>query len=375
MNKKKTLYERYKKEIIDIDLKKDKIKKIGPNAKCPTCERILSNQYKNLIIKFEKEKIEKEKEIKTFQKVIKNNQEEKDKLHRKQIALNKKKNYFLTKLREKEKINTIIQHISQEIKLEKKEIEKKQYGIKKIGEISFNQKKFENVKKEVENSYKIYHKSIDDLNEKKEKLLETNIEREKKEGEYKLFNQKINFFKEKIKEINNIKKKIKEEKNSVKFIGILSDVMNDFRIYLISRIRPTLSNYSSDFFRRLTDGKYHETELDENYDILVYDNGEKYSIKRFSGGEEDLANLCLRLAISEVITERASGIFNFIVLDEIFGSQDNIRKNNIMKALNSLSDKFRQIFLITHVEDVKNDMENLIYVNENQDGNSTVKIE
>jgi len=136
-----------------------------------------------------------------------------------------------------------------------------------------------------------------------------------------------------------------------------------------------LSTYSSDFFERLTDGKYRELELDESYDLLVYDNGNAYEIERFSGGEEDLANLCLRLAISEVITERAGGVFNFIILDEIFGSQDVFRRQNIMRALSGLSSKFRQIFLITHVDDVKDDMENIIFVTENEDGISSVKIE
>jgi exonuclease SbcC len=116
-------------------------------------------------------------------------------------------------------------------------------------------------------------------------------------------------------------------------------------------------------------------ELDEDYNIMIYDDGNSYSIQRFSGGEEDLANLCLRLAISEVITERAGGIFNFIILDEIFGSQDMVRRQNIMKALNGLSSKFRQIFLITHIDDVKNYVENVINVSENEDGTSVVKIE
>ncbi|RLF63720.1 MAG: hypothetical protein DRN33_03555 [Thermoplasmata archaeon] len=168
---------------------------------------------------------------------------------------------------------------------------------------------------------------------------------------------------------------MKEEKQIVFYLNILSDVMSSFRTHLISRIRPTLSYYSSDFFNRLTDGKYAGIELDENYNLLIYDNGEFYGIERFSGGEEDLANLCLRLAISEVITERAGGIFNFIILDEIFGSQDILRRQSIMKALNGLSSKFRQIFLITHIEDVKNEMEHVIYVNENEDGTSSIKLE
>ena len=175
--------------------------------------------------------------------------------------------------------------------------------------------------------------------------------------------------------MNEFKKRIKDERNTVQYLGMLSEVMFSFRTHLISRIRPTLSDYASDFFARLTDSKYNEIELDENYNLMVYDEGKLYSIERFSGGEEDLANLCIRLAISEVITERAGGIFNFIILDEIFGSQDTVRRHNIMKSLNGLSSKFRQIFLITHIDDLKNDMENVIYVTENEDGISTVKTE
>jgi DNA repair exonuclease SbcCD ATPase subunit len=46
-----------------------------------------------------------------------------------------------------------------------------------------------------------------------------------------------------------------------------------------------------------------------------------------------------------------------------------------MKALSGLSSKFRQIYLITHIEDLKNDMENAIIVNEKEDGVSSLKIE
>jgi len=247
--------------------------------------------------------------------------------------------------------------------------------LKKIGVVAFVIKEFETIKKQVDEFYKKYQSSLDVFGEKKDLLAGLNLNLEKKEGEKKLLSQEIKNLKEKISQLEEFKKQIKDEKKTVHYLGMLSEVMASFRTYLISRIRPTLSSYSSDFFERLTDGKYRELELDENYNLLVYDNGDAYGIERFSGGEEDLANLCLRLAISEVITERAGGVFNFIVLDEIFGSQDLFRRQNIMKALNGLSSKFRQIFLITHVEDVKNDMENIIFVTENEDGISTVKME
>ena len=44
------------------------------------------------------------------------------------------------------------------------------------------------------------------------------------------------------------------------------------------------------------------------------------------GGEEDIANLALRLAISQMIAERAGQPLSLLVLDEIFGSLDEDRR-------------------------------------------------
>ena len=375
IEQKNTLITLLKKNISDIDSKKKNIERLGPNAKCPTCERLLSDQHDVLLKKFEDEKRKNQKEIVSFSEEIKKSQEEKDRLSREQQAFLKKRNYFNNQLMEKEKIDTTISNISDELKREKNEIENKEKELKKIGVVTFDLKEFETVKKQIEIYYKKCQSSLDLVSGKKDDLAELKLNLEKRESDKKLLSQEIKNLRDKVVEIEEFKKQIKDEKKTVYYLGTLSDVMSSFRTHLISRIRPTLSSYSSDFFERLTDGKYRELELDEDYELLVYDNGTAYGIERFSGGEEDLANLCLRLAISEVITERAGGTFNFIILDEIFGSQDTFRRQNIMKALNGLSSKFRQIFLITHVDDIKNYVENIIYVNEDESGVSTVKVE
>ncbi len=375
IEQKKTLVNRYKQDIKDIELKKKKIEDIGPDAKCPTCQRVLASQYKTLLKRFDEDLAKKEKEIVTFSKEIKALEEDKNKLSREEQAFHKKKNYLQAQSREKERIETTIDNITSEINQEKIDFRNKEQKFKEISAVKFEIKEFETVSKQVDSFYKIYQDVLDLRESKKDEFNNLKIELERKEGDKKLILQKIGNFKDKISELEKYKKKIKEDRIVVQHLGMLADVMSGFRTHLISRIRPTLSSYSSDFFERLTDGKYNELELDENYNLMVYDNGVSYGIERFSGGEEDLANLCLRLAISEVITERAGGIFNFIILDEIFGSQDMFRRQNIMKALNGLSSKFRQIFLITHVDDVKNDMENVIFVTENEEGISSVKIE
>ena len=104
-------------------------------------------------------------------------------------------------------------------------------------------------------------------------------------------------------------------------------------------------------------------------------NGESYDIERFSGGEEDLANLSLRIAISKILAERSGASFNLIILDEVFGSQDTARRRNIIKVLTHLSRQFRQILLITHIEDMKHDyLTSLLEVREAADGASNIRV-
>jgi exonuclease SbcC len=168
---------------------------------------------------------------------------------------------------------------------------------------------------------------------------------------------------------------IREWEERQRYLERLDMLLSDFRISLIGRIRPTLSRYAKTLFLDLCDNRYEDFELDENYEILIQDQGEKYPLSRFSGGETDLANLCLRIAISLLISESSRVDFSFIILDEIFGSQDLLRKESILAALARLKNRFRQMFLITHIEDIKDSVENLVYITENEDGSSDLLLQ
>ncbi|MCA9742965.1 MAG: SMC family ATPase [Deferribacteres bacterium] len=127
-----------------------------------------------------------------------------------------------------------------------------------------------------------------------------------------------------------------------------------FRLELAGRLRPMIAARASELLRMTTNGRYNLLELDDDYIITIVDQGQAFPLTRFSGGEQDLANLCLRVAISQVVAERSGKTpVQFIVLDEVFGSQDAHRQNLIMQALQSLQSQFRQIFLISHVDSIK----------------------
>lgn len=112
-------------------------------------------------------------------------------------------------------------------------------------------------------------------------------------------------------------------------------------------------------------------ELDDQYNIVILEDGIPKPV--LSGGEEDLANLVLRLAISQMIAERAGQAFSLLILDEVFGSLDEARRFNVVELLRGLQDRFEQVILITHIEPVREGLDRVITVSYDADrGHSVV---
>jgi len=138
----------------------------------------------------------------------------------------------------------------------------------------------------------------------------------------------------------------------------LDRALGDLRTELNDTLRPDLSDLSSRFLRDLTAGRYTDLELDEEYIATIMEDGEPKRV--ISGGEEDVANLALRLAISQMIAERAGQPLSLLVLDEIFGSLDEDRRNAVVDLLRNLADRFPQVILITHIESVREGFDRVI---------------
>ena len=103
----------------------------------------------------------------------------------------------------------------------------------------------------------------------------------------------------------------------------------------------------------LTDHEYLELVVDpENYTIRIADAGTEYELSRFSGSENDLASLSLRVAVNLVIAESA-GELGLLVLDEVLGALDRERRQRMLEALTRLQGRFRQVLLVTHNDEVK----------------------
>ena len=140
----------------------------------------------------------------------------------------------------------------------------------------------------------------------------------------------------------------------------LDRAFNEMRAQLNAQLRPELSELATTFLRELVDSRTAELELDERYNVIVLEDGIAKPV--LSGGEEDLANLVLRLAVSQMIAERSGQSFSLLVLDEVFGSLDESRRFNVLELLRALGDRFEQVILITHIESVRDGLDQVISV-------------
>jgi DNA repair protein SbcC/Rad50 len=147
-----------------------------------------------------------------------------------------------------------------------------------------------------------------------------------------------------------------------------SDLRNDLNLQL----RPELSDLAADFLDVLTDGRYAELEIDDDYNVIMLEAGIPKPV--ISGGEEDLLNLVLRLAISQMIADRSGQTFALLILDEIFGSLDVDRRLRVVGLLRRLLSRFEQIIVLTHIEDTRDDMDHKINIAlDDRTGHSVVR--
>lgn len=140
----------------------------------------------------------------------------------------------------------------------------------------------------------------------------------------------------------------------------LDRAFNEMRAELNAQLRPELSELASGFLRELMDSRTAELDLDEKYNINILEDGITKPV--LSGGEEDIANLVLRLAVSQMIAERSGQAFSLLILDEVFGSLDETRRFNVLELLGALGDRFEQVVLITHIEAVRDGVDHVISV-------------
>lgn len=106
-------------------------------------------------------------------------------------------------------------------------------------------------------------------------------------------------------------------------------------------------------------------------DVWDCHTGKKRDIKTLSGGETFLASLAMALGLSDVIQQQKGGIVvETLFVDEGFGSLDGESLNKAIRILYELSGNERLVGIISHVEELKNKIDQKIKVTKLKTGSS-----
>ncbi len=156
---------------------------------------------------------------------------------------------------------------------------------------------------------------------------------------------------------------------------------------LIEQALPQIETRANELLDRLSSGSmsvrfatqaaYKDTrrsDLKETLDILISDSAGTRDYELYSGGEAFRVNFAIRLALSEVLAQRAGARLQTLVIDEGFGSQDSAGRQRLLEAINLVRPDFAKILVITHIDELKDAFPSRLEVEKTATGSAVTLI-
>ena len=135
---------------------------------------------------------------------------------------------------------------------------------------------------------------------------------------------------------------------------------------LIEQALPQIEEKANELLDRLSGGSmsvrfvtqadYKDKKREdkkETLEIQISDGSGTRDYELYSGGEAFRVNFAIRLALSEVLAQRAGARLQMLVVDEGFGSQDAQGRQRLIEAINLVRPDFAKILVITHIDELK----------------------
>ena len=156
---------------------------------------------------------------------------------------------------------------------------------------------------------------------------------------------------------------------------------------LIEQMLPQIEAKANEILERLSDGMMsvrfvtqarfkdkHREDMKETLEIQISDSAGVRDYELYSGGEAFRVNFAIRLALSEVLAQRAGARLQTLVIDEGFGSQDALGRQRLVEAINLVRQDFAKILVITHIDELKDAFPTRIEVEKGERGSVVVVI-
>ena len=156
---------------------------------------------------------------------------------------------------------------------------------------------------------------------------------------------------------------------------------NGIQALMIERAVPMLENTAKELLARLSDNKMtiklelKEGRIDratglpsEELNITISDEQGTRSYETFSGGETFRIDFSIRIAMSKLLASRSGSPLPILFIDEGFGSQDTIGQGRLIEVIQSISEDFEKIIVITHIDSMKENFDQQIEISKTEYG-------
>lgn len=160
-----------------------------------------------------------------------------------------------------------------------------------------------------------------------------------------------------------------------------------FETYMQQAYFDRILAYANNRLLKISHGRYklvrrRDSETKGNakvgLDLNVHDahSGKERSANSLSGGETFMASLALALGMADEVQASAGGIhIETMFIDEGFGSLSKDFLSTTVDVLNTLADNKHLVGIISHIDELKERIEQQIVVKRQENGYSTITIE
>lgn len=148
-------------------------------------------------------------------------------------------------------------------------------------------------------------------------------------------------YKKAVEENERLEEKIRESEASAEKYRTGADKIKELKTKIKGYVLPSLEKVSSILLGEMSSGLFTAISIDPDFNILVHGR----EVGTFSGSEQAMINLAIRLGVGQVLTHKA---FNVFIGDEIDASMDSDRANLTADCLRNVSKHIRQILIVSH---------------------------
>ncbi len=163
---------------------------------------------------------------------------------------------------------------------------------------------------------------------------------------------------------------LRQAKHQETLNGAVAAEMRALRTALNQALRPDLEARAGELLERMTAGRYRRVKLSADFEPTVVDDETDRAV--LSGGEEDVVALALRLALAELVQDRQGHALTLLMLDEAFGALDAERRQSLLDVLTGLKERYAQVIVVTHIEDVAQVADRVLRVMRDETGAARV---